>query len=181
MKQNVSSSSDLTTDLMLEIWKRVYEEGPYKHSGPPNDPFCMDLARADVGLSIPAAFVKQRIANTLDYKFRLPERSMRVEDALNFRAYVLTLDALAQMDEEPEDPEKVFESENILQIQKLRLPITVVALGDPAVVLAICEVTGNPCKYPSRAPTQRSSYRTDHRSSCNGKVRCCFADARSAH
>lgn len=129
MNQGVSPSSELTTDLMLEIWKRVYEECPFNHYGPTNEPFCMDLTRQDIGLSLPAAFIAQRIANSIDYRLTLPRRTMKIEDALEFRAYVLALDTLAQLQEQPANPEERLQSEMARQIEELRLPITVAASG----------------------------------------------------
>ena len=148
VSQNVSSTSELKTDLLHEIWKRVYEEFRYKHLGPPNDPFCMDLARTDIGFSLPTAFIAQRISNTIDHRLELPQRSMTVEDALEFRAFVFALEAFARLKEQPEDPEQRFQSEIAKQRDELRLSMTIAAPGAPPSYSQIANLKRAPKNTP---------------------------------
>ena len=148
VSQNVSSTSELTTDLLQEIWKRVYEEFPQKHLGPPNDPFCMDLSRTDIGLSLSTAFIAQRISNSIDQRLTLPQRSMTVEDALEFRAFVFALDAFARQKEQPENPEQRLQSEIAKQRDELRLSITIAAPGAPPSHSQIAKLKRTPKNTP---------------------------------
>jgi hypothetical protein len=73
---------------------------------------------------------------------------MTVEDALNFRTFVFALDTLAQLQEQPEDPEQRLCSEIAKETEELRLSITVAAPGAPPSYSQIARLKGAPANTP---------------------------------
>ena len=130
LQQNVTSFSDLTSQVLSEIWQRIYKDSPSNNLGSPNGPFCDDLTRKEIGLSLPTALLAQRVSPTVAHEWKLPTHSLSLLEAIQFRSFILAADAYHRLEKIDENPEEFLRSVKPQCEAESRFPIMLAAPGE---------------------------------------------------